>query len=304
MRRAAFILAVLAGAALLLFSPVSAAGQMVGVIMTGDIPYYQDIHAAFTKAMGRKPGLEIIVQTPAPEPMAWANSAKKLVTIGSDIIVTYGAPATLTTMKATSSIPILFAGVYDPGAMNIAGKNATGISSKISMESVVKTLKRVADVNKLGVIFNKTEKDTILQVKELKKLEGRMGFKMVLLDARAKKYAAKVAGVDALLLTTSCGAMCSVKDIISAARSAKVPTAATIGGGEEKGIIFTTTANPQEQGSVVAKMALQVLGGSNPSGIPIKKPRKIDFIVNMREADEVGIEVPEGIVGSATRVIR
>jgi putative ABC transport system substrate-binding protein len=298
-------LAVIVLVSVFLFSTTAfGAGKTIGVIMTGDIPYYQAIHKAFTDKMSGKSDVEIIVQTPAPEPMAWANSAKKLVTIGSDLIVTYGAPATLSTMKATSSIPILFAGVYDPKAMNIAGKNATGVSSKVSLESAISHLKQVSNVKNLGVIFNKTEKDTILQVKEVKRLSARMGFKMVLLDAKKKGYAAKASGVDAMLLTTSCGAMCSVGDIISAARKARVPTAATIGGGEDKGILFTIMANPVEQGSVIADMALDVLGGQNPSGISVKAPSKIDFIVNLKEAAALGINVPGSIVSSATKVIK
>jgi len=280
------------------------AGKTIGVIMTGDIPYYQAIHKAFTSSISGKSDVEIIVQTPAPEPMAWANSAKKLVTIGVDLIVTYGAPATLSTMKATSSIPILFAGVYDPQAMDIAGKNATGVSSKVSLESAIDNLKQVSKVKALGVIFNKTEKDTILQVKEVKGLSVKMGFDMVLFDAKKKDYASGVSSVDALLLTTSCGAMCSVDDIISAARDAKVPTAATIGGGEDKGVLFTIMANPNEQGTLIADMALKVLGGQNPSDISVKKPSKIDLIVNLKEAASLGITVPDGIVGSATKVIR
>jgi putative ABC transport system substrate-binding protein len=280
------------------------AGDTVGVIFTGDIGYYQDIHKSFASAIGKKSNVEIVLQKPVPDPMAWANAAKKLVKIGSKVIISYGAPATLTTMKATSTIPIVFAGVYDPEAMRITGKNATGISSKVPLGPTIEKLKIISGIKKLGVIFNKSEKDTILQVREIKKLERSMGLQVVLMDAKQKQYSAGASGVDAFLVTTSSLAMKNVSDIAAAARGAKIASAAIIGGGEEKGIIITTAADPKEQGKAIAEMVLKVLGGENAGNIPLKSPKKIILTINLKEANSIGLNVPGSILGSATRVIR
>lgn len=271
--------------------------------MTGDIPYYKSIHDEAMRHIKGGSNMNVLVQKPSPEPVSWTNAVRKLLTLGADIIIAYGAPATLTAMKETSSVPIIFAGVYDPGAMSISGKNATGISSKVSVESALRNLKSVSSLSTLGVVFNKTEKDTILQVREIKQLEGKMGFKTVLFDAKQANFSGKMSQVDGLLLTTSCAAMCSVNDIIRAARSARVPTAATIGGAEGRGVIFTTTAAPEEQGRVVADMVARVLKGESPSKIPVANPRKVELIVNLKEAGAMGIHIPQNILGSATRVI-
>lgn len=294
-------------AALLITVPLCAeadAADTVGVIFTGDIAYYKDIHRAFASAIRKRSGVEIVLQTPVPDPMAWANAAKKLVKIGSKVIISYGAPATLTTMKATSTIPIVFAGVYDPQAMQITGKNATGISSKVPLESTIEKLKQISGVKKLGVIFNKSEKDTILQVREIKKLESSMGLQVVLMDAKQKQYSSGASGVDAFLVTTSALAMTNVSDIIAAARGARISSAAIIGGGEEKGIIITSAADADEQGKAIAEMALRVLGGENTGRIPVKSPNKIILTVNLKEANSIGLNVPDSILDSATRVIR
>lgn len=291
--------------AVLMCIPATAhAKKTVGVIMTGDIGYYQDIHKAFTSALGGKADIEIVVQTPAPEPMAWTNSARKLVTLGAEVIVSYGAPATLTVMKETTTIPIIFAGVYDPEAMEITGKNATGASSKVSIENVVTMLSKMSEMKNLGVIFNKSEKDTILQVREVKALEGKMGFKLVLMDAVQSSAGNELGGVDAVLVTTSCKVICSVDNIVNAARKAKIPSAATIGGGEKSGIILTVTAKPEEQGAAIAGMVVKVLGGEKPANIPVKKPDKIEIIINMREANASGVKVPDDVLRSATEVIK
>lgn len=294
-------------AAALLLLPVNyalSAGKTIGVIMTGDIPYYTEIHSAFSQGISGTAGLNIVVQKPAPEPMSWTNAARKLVAIGSDIIISYGAPATLTAIKETTSIPIIFAGVYDPEAMEIMRSNVTGISSKVSVEEAINQLKAVASVSTLGVIFNRSEKDTILQVREVKVLGGRMGFRTVLFDAGKSDFAQKIKGVDAILLTTSCTAVCNVTQIIRAARAARIPTAATIGGAEGHGIIFTLEADPREQGRAVAAMSKKVLNGAAPSSIPVQQPRKIDNILNLKEASEIGLNIPGSVTGWATKTIK
>jgi putative ABC transport system substrate-binding protein len=297
----------LALAIALLLLPVNyalSADKTIGVIMTGDIPYYKEIHNAFSQGISGTGGLNIVVQKPAPEPMSWTNAARKLVAIGSDVIVSYGAPATLTAIKETSSIPIIFAGVYDPEAMEIMRKNVTGISSKVSVEDAVNQLKAVVSVSTLGVVFNKTEKDTILQVREVKVLGGKMGFKTVLFDSKKSNFAQKIKGVDAILLTTSCTAVCNVTQIIRAARAARIPTASTIGGVESHGIIFTIEADPREQGAAVAAMSKKVLNGAAPSSIPVQQPRKIEKIINLKEASALGINMPDSVTGWATKTIK
>ena len=115
MRRMRWILiaALIFGAA-----PVLAADKTVGVIMSGNIGYYQDVHKAFVGAL-LKEGfdhrkVDTLLQMPSPDPMSWTNAARKLAVADVNVLVTYGAPAALAAIRETKSIPIVFAGVYDP----------------------------------------------------------------------------------------------------------------------------------------------------------------------------------------------
>lgn len=289
-------------------SPAHAADKMIGVIMTGGIAYYKDLHKAFVdelKDQGFGPGkAEIAVQTPATEQMSWVNAARKLVAIGSDVIIAYGAPAALAVLSETSDIPVVFAGVYDPAGVGVKGKNVTGVNSKVPVAGLLKNFKAMADFKKLGVIYNEDEKDTVLQANEVKGLEGTFGFQSTRFSFSRADDAAKISGVDALFLTTGCAAMHCVTNIIGVAHKQKIATATTIGGGEERGILLTITANPDEQGQEAAKLAASVLKGTNPSSLPVVQPKKIDFIINLKEATAMGLKVPIDLLTSATRVIK
>jgi putative ABC transport system substrate-binding protein len=286
----------------------TAAGKTIGVVMTGNTPYYKDIHKAFSEGLaaeGLGPGsVEVILQTPVPETMSWTNAVRKLVNIGAHVIVTYGAPATMTAMAETSELPIVFAGVYDPKELGIPGKNATGISSTVPVASLVKNLKAISNFSNLGVVYSTSEKDTVLQVNDVTRLEATYSYRSTKFNVKKPEDIAKISDIDAVFLTTGCAAMHCVTNIISAVRKAKIPTAATIGGGEQSGIILTLSANPLEQGREAAKMTARVVKGENPSSMAIGLPKKIDLIVNLKEATDMGLKVPFDLLTSATRVIK
>ena len=293
----------------LLFSfPVSAAEKTIGVLMTGSIPYYKEIQKTFAETLpaeglGRG-DVTVVLQSPNPEPMSWTNAARKLVAVGSDVIVCYGAPATLAVLHETSDIPVIFAGVYDPQSVGIAGKNVTGISSKVPVASVIKNLKTISNFSSLGVVYSDTEKDTILQANDVKQLEGSLGFRSVRFNIKRLSDISRISNVDALFLTTSCAAMHCVNNILGLARKGKIPTATTIGGGENSGVILTISANPQEQGREAARLVARVVKGAKPSSLPVEQPKKIDLIINLKEATEMGLKIPFDLLTSATKVIK
>jgi putative ABC transport system substrate-binding protein len=284
----------------------ASAEKTVGVILTGVIPYYQDIHSTFEQELkGLGMGdVKVLVQKPAPNAMAWTNAARKVVAFGVDAIVVYGGPSTLAVSKETSKVPIVFAGVYDPEALGIKGKNTTGISSKVPLAGVLKNLQSIKQFAKLGVIFNSAEKDTVAQVKEIIRLEGQFNFKTVQFDVKNSADIQKVKDVDALFVSTSCTAHQCVSGIVDAARALKAPTATPISGGEDIGIILTIFPTPQEQGKTAAELVSKVLKGEDPSGMPVVAPKKIEMVINLKEANTMGLKVPFDVLTAASKVVK
>ncbi|MBS1111711.1 MAG: transporter, periplasmic substrate-binding protein [Nitrospirae bacterium] len=295
---------------------VIAAEKTIGVILIPNIPYYEDIHKAFTEtllseAIAEKKAsssnileAEIIIQKPLPDPISLMNTARKFAAVGADIIVSYGAPSALAAVGEQSSIPVVFAGVYDPRGVGMSLKNATGVSSKVSVATLLKKLKSISNFSKLGVLYSDTEKDTVLQSEEVKKLEESMGFKSVMLNIKRAQDIAKITGVDALLITTSCPTQYCLSNITDIARKSNIPTATLTGTEEDKGVILTIIANPQEQGREAAKMVVKLLKGAKASSLPVVEPSKVDMIINLKEASSMGLKVPFDLLSSATKIIK
>ena len=89
--------------------------------------------------------------------------ASELVRIGVDAIVTFGTPAALAAQKATTTVPIVMAGIGDPVGSRLVsrlsrpGGNITGFSS-VSPELEVKRLQLMMELLpnlvRLGVLWN------------------------------------------------------------------------------------------------------------------------------------------------------
>jgi putative ABC transport system substrate-binding protein len=168
---------------------------------------------------------------------------------------------------------------------------------------VLKKMNEISKLSNVAVILSKAEKDSILQAKIIKSSDSSLGFTSTLISVKDKVEKSQISGANAILVTTCSAGMMNIKDIIESGRNSRIPTAAMIGGGENDGVILTVAANPEEQGKELAGMVSKVLGGASPSQIPFKNPRKVEIILNLKEAAAIGIDIPANIKSSATKVI-
>ena len=316
------ILAYIALLLLLAFSaPVSAeaAGMMVAAVLTGDLPRYRQAHQAFLKALAQKgydnSNVEIILQTPNPDPLSWANTIRRFKAIDADIIVTYGAPATLAAIREADDIPVVFVDVYGPVETGISrsmittGRNLTGISSKVPLVTLVKTVKELKPIWKMGVLYSSSEAGSLAQLQEMKEIARQLGFTVVAANV------ASVAGVDkatrAILPKVDClyVSECTAGDlgfmkIINMARDSKVPVISLTPEAAEKGALVSMEISPAEQGQLAGEYVSSILGGKKAAQLRLSIPKKIELIINMRVARSLYLDVPLQALNVATRVLK
>jgi putative ABC transport system substrate-binding protein len=299
-------------AALALFAaPATAADKTVGVIMSGNIGYYQDVHRAFVGALAKEGfdhrKVDTLLQMPSPDPLSWTNAARKLVAADVDVLVTYGAPATLAVIRETKSAAHVYAGVYDPVAVGVSAKNVTGISSKVPMSSLLKYLKKLVPFTKLAIVYNELEPDSARQAEELSQLESQYGFRTVRMpvkkadDARKLVFAGKA---DAVFISVSAAVNEALGAVVSNAHAAKIPTISQLSGTAESGVILSIAPSATEQGEAAGRLTARLLRGEKLAGIPAEAPRVIEFVLNLKEAEAMGIKAPFDLITDATKVIK
>ncbi len=266
--------------------------KTIGVIIIPNIQYFEEMHKAFKETLTSEgitaDKFQLITLSPLPEPISLMNTVRKFAAIETNIIVSYGAPAAISSVKEQSDIPVVFAGVFNHTAVGISLKNATGINSIVPISTLIKKLLSIkksgsagsSHIPKLGVVYSDSEEDTVIQTDEIKRLEKELGFRSVKFNIKKPIDTKKIVDIDAIILTTSCPATYCINNIIDIARKAKIPTGALMGGEEEKGVILTMAANPQEQGREAAKLVAKVLNGAKASSLSVKRPRKVDLMAS------------------------
>lgn len=289
---------------------VRAADKTVGVILSGNLSYYQEVHKAFVKEMEKR-GLDYrtvdtLLQMPAPEPLSWTNAARKLTVAEVDVLVTYGAPATLAAIHETRSIPIVFAGVYDPVAVKASARNVAGINAKVPLTSLMKYLRKISSFTRLAVVYCDAEPDSVRQVEELRQLEAQYGFLTVRMPVKrpdAVKRLSFSGTADAVFVSWSSAANEAFDAVVAQARKAKVPVVSQMPTLAERGAVLCLGPSPEEQGAAAARLTARLLAGERLLPSVPEIPRMVEFVVNVKEADALGIAVPGDILKEATRVI-
>jgi len=290
----------------------------VAVIITGDLERYRLAHEAFEQklkdsGMGEN-RLRIYVQTPNPDTMSWHNSIRKAVGIGADVIVTYGAPATLSAKKEARGIPVLFADVYDPVGLDIVRdigvpvKNIAGVSGKTPLETLIKTFREICPARTLGVLFSSNDEGSLLQLRKLADLAQKVGLAIVPKDISSPKEVGtalkSMAGaIDSLFVTDSAVLHLLIKDIMGFAAEHELPVVSQIPSLCDQGALITLEADPVEQGEVAAGLLISLLAGTPTSAMELRTPRKVSLVINLLVARELNLKVPFQTLGSATRVV-
>ena len=286
------------------------AAKRIGVIMTGDIPYYEAIHQTFVAELNRRIGgaekIEIILQRPFPNSISWSNAARKLIAFDVDLIVTYGSPAAQAVIHEKGRIPLVYAGFYEPehhAAVN--EKNVTGCGYKVPLSSILRYFKRLKTVNTVGIVFSSVEEDSLRQYETMQLLATQQNIKTEKINIRSRADLDRLKTIqsDVVFITGSSLAHLWLDDILPILDGKKIPAADIFPDQTESGILMTLYQPPHTQGEIAAEMAWQILLGAKPADVAAHMFRDTELEVNLIEAKHLEINFPVQLLIEATKVI-
>jgi putative ABC transport system substrate-binding protein len=299
--------------------PASAAEKLVAAVLSADISRYREAHRSFVRTLAQKgfdqSNTEIILQVPNPDPISWANAVRKFEAVGADIIVTYGAPATLVAKREVESTPVIFVDVYGPvetGVTRISaitGSNLCGVSSKVPMITLIKTAQEFKQINRLGVLYCSREVGSVVQLREIKKLGSQQNFSVIEANVTSSAGLETILGsllsrVDYLYVSECSACARGFEKIVAKANVAGIPVLSQMPEAAEKGAIVSLEVSPLEQGQLAAEYAAKVLMGVKPGQLPIITPKKIDLVINLRAVKALGLHIPFEGLTAATKILK
>jgi putative ABC transport system substrate-binding protein len=317
-----FTLAIVAAAMLFGFGTVGevrAEKKRICVLLWTDESRFVDGKNAFVDQL-RKEGfgddaVALTIENCGGNKAKAADLTKKIAAAKYDLVVPVGTSAAVAVAKDIKDVPIVFMVVYDPVASKIAdgwessGNNTTGATAFVKMSILVDTLKKLAPVKKLAVLYTPGEKNSELQLKDLQSAQAAGGFKVVPVPLATKEDVAAMmaqatGAADAMFLSGSSVVGAATPAIVEAAIKAKVITVSHLDDPVEKGALLGVTASPAQQGQLAGVKAAKVLKGAAPSSLPIDQLKTLDIILNMKTAKAIGLTVPADFQKAAARIIQ
>jgi putative ABC transport system substrate-binding protein len=250
-----------------------------------------------------------------------AELAAELVRVKLDVIVVAATSPALAAKKATSTIPIVMAGVGDPVGQGIIaslarpGGNITGLAS-LAAELSGKRLEVLKEVvprsTRVGVLGTAGRgRGAQLQFKEMKAAALALGLKLeeigVAIDPEGLENAFQTAvreRVNAVITTAGPAIFSQRKRIVELAGKYRLPAIYPQKEFVDGGGLMSYGLDYPDLYRRAAIYVDKILKGTKPADLPVEQPMKFEFIVNLKTAKQIGLKIPQSVLYRADRVIR
>lgn len=215
-----------------------------------------------------------------------------------DLVFGIATPSAQQLANNITDIPVLFSAVTDPASAKILNSNVTGTSDKVDnvSQQLDLLLKLNPNVKKIGVLYNPSEQNSLVQIAEIQKRAKEKKLEVVLQGitnfgelAQATKNL--LTQVDALYLPTDNLVVSGMQLIASEAINAKKIVVVSENSSVEIGALFTMGIDYYELGKRTGQMAVEILNGKPVSQVPFETSKQLKLYVNKKTAKALGIDI-------------
>jgi putative tryptophan/tyrosine transport system substrate-binding protein len=245
--------------------------------------------------------------------------AAELIRIGSALLVTTGGePSAFAAKAATSTIPIVFTTGGDPvknglvESLNRPGGNATGVSL-LTTAPESKRLgllhELVPDTKIVGVLIDPNYQEAEAQARELREAAGKINQRIHIAfagnDSELESAFETIvqAQADAFLVCSDPFFDTRGDRIVGFATQRRMPAVYQFREYAVRGGLMSYGISLPEGYRQVGVYAGKVLKGTKPADLPIVQSIKFEFVINLKAAKTLGLEVPPMLLARADEVI-
>ena len=237
--------------------------------------------------------------------------ANQYVSDDVDMMFAIATQAVQSAYNATKDIPILMTAVTDPveaGVVkdwNQSGTNVTGTSDLTPVAKQMELITElVPEAKTVGVIYTTSEVNSEVQVKMAEEAASNLGLQVIRVGVTTvndipQAVASVIDKVDAMYAPTDNLIASSMPVLWNVCLDKKVPIVAGVDTMVIDGGIATEGIDYYQLGYETGLMAAQVLEGKDPSTMPINTLQNTTLIVNQKNAEAIGLSIPDSILKGA-----
>jgi putative tryptophan/tyrosine transport system substrate-binding protein len=244
--------------------------------------------------------------------------AADLVRFKVDVIVASGTPTALAAKAATTMIPIVFQIGTDPvalklvGSMNRPGGSITGVTN-ITVSLAAKRLgllrELVPNAEKIAILSNPSSPGNDAQTMDVQEAARALGVNLIVLNAASEGDIDAIFAtlgqqrVSALLPADNTFFNSRRDQLVALAAHYNIPTLYTFREFALAGGLMSYASSLRDTYRQAGIYVARILKGEKPADLPVLQPTKFEFVINLKTAKALGLDIPPGILALADEVI-
>ena len=244
--------------------------------------------------------------------------ATELVALNPNVILSGPLPANLAVQKATSIIPIVMGTGADPVGFGLVkslahpGGNITGFANfaeELASKQLDLMRELLPHLSRVAVLVNVTNPLHVPQWRETQAAAIKAAVSLVPFDIqRAEQLEAAFAAfarerADALLVPPDVTFFALHRRIAELAASARLPAVYFNREQARNGGLMSYGPDLREGYRRAATYVDKILKGMKPEDLPVEQPTKIEFVINLKTAKALGLEIPPKLLARVDEVI-
>jgi putative tryptophan/tyrosine transport system substrate-binding protein len=247
------------------------------------------------------------------------EAAKNLEKEKVNLIYTTQTSVTLATKRSTADIPIVFCVGADPVDLGLVesfagpGGRLTGVfyrDTDLTAKRLEILKEIVPKLHRVVTFYNPRNLVAGKSAKLVRETAGQMGIQLVerhvasVEELRAGVQSLKAGEVDAVFEVADALTVIQDQLIIDTARVQRFPTMFIDDSSVVKGGLASYSVSRHEVGRLSAKYVQRILTGVNAKDLPVEGNDKIELIINLKTAKQIGLTIPQSLLFRADKVIK
>jgi ABC-type uncharacterized transport system substrate-binding protein len=242
-----------------------------------------------------------------------------VIRLNVDVLVVGSTLGALAAKRATTTVPIVFAGLIDPVAPGVVaslarpGGNVTGATFGVGgagiAEKWVELLKEsVPDAQRFAVLWNSANPGAAL-LPNMEAAARELHVRLDLLDAgTAEKLAAALEKIgasrpDGVIVTNDPFFFSNRKELVKFAAIKRLPVIYFTRDFVDAGGLMSYGSSVADSYRRAARYVDKILKGAKPGDVPIDQPTRFELVVNQKAARALGLAVPRAVLTRADEIV-
>jgi putative tryptophan/tyrosine transport system substrate-binding protein len=249
----------------------------------------------------------------------YSDLMAELAGLKVDVIFTSSTPGALAAKNATKTIPVVFTNVGDPvenglvASLARPGGNITGLSTlspQLSGKGLELLKETIPKLSRVAVVWNPDNPGKTSSFKETEVAARALRLQLQSLEVRGPNdvepafQAARKERAGALIVLRDVVVSNQIKRILDLAVKNQMPAIFGDRGFVDAGGLMSYGPNIDDLFYRAATYVEKILKGAKPADLPIERPSKFEFVINLKTAKQIGVTIPANVLARADKVIR